>query len=319
MKEQRNISETLNRAQGSKKYRLLTDLWYFRHIYLFLLPAVIWYAIFAYYPMYGVLLAFKDFKYNLGILGSPWVGFKFFKAFLSDSNFFEVIRNTLSISVLKLICGFPAPIILALMLNEVIHSKFKRIVQTVSYLPHFVSWVVVATLLQKILSPNAGIINDIRMSFGKEPIFFMGDPNLFYPLIILSDIWKGVGWGSIIYLAALTNIDPTLYEAAEIDGAGRWSMIFRITLPCLTPTIGILLIMSLSGLLNAGFDQIYLLQTPSTLRVSEVLDTYVLKKGIRQGEFAYATAIGLFKSLISMMLIVTVNNISRRLTEISLW
>jgi putative aldouronate transport system permease protein len=319
MKLRRNKTSSISLSSTVNRKKTWTDVWRYRYIYLFLLPPLIWYLIFAYYPMYGVLLAFKDFKYNLGILGSPWVGLRYFKAFLSDSNFFEVIRNTLSISVLKLICGFPAPIILALMLNEVIHSKFKRVVQTVSYLPHFVSWVVVATLLQKILSPNAGIINDIRMSLGKEPIFFMGDPKLFYPLVVLSDIWKGVGWGSIIYLAALTNIDPTLYEAAEIDGAGRWSMIFRITLPCLAPTIGILLIMSLSGLLNAGFDQIYLLQTPSTLRVSEVLDTYVLKKGIRQGEFAYATAIGLFKSFISMILIVTVNNISRRLTEISLW
>lgn len=304
---------------GQNKRKLWDLVWEYRHIYLFLLPAVIWFLIFAYYPMYGVILAFKDFKYNLGILGSPWVGFRYFKAFLSDSSFFEVIRNTLSISVLKLVCGFPAPIILALMLNEVIHNKFKRVIQTVSYLPHFVSWVVVATLLQKILSPNAGIINDIRASLGKESIFYMGDPNLFYPLIVLSDIWKGVGWGSIIYLAALTNIDPTLYEAAEIDGAGRWSKIFRITLPSIAPTIGILLIMSLSGILNAGFDQIYLLQTPSTLRVSEVLDTYVLKRGIQQGEFAYATAIGLFKSFISMIIIITVNNISRRLTEISLW
>lgn len=313
------VSMSTSSLRDKERDKRWTAVWQHRHFYLFLLPAVIWYLVFCYYPMYGVILAFKDFKYNLGILGSPWVGFRYFKAFLTDSSFFEVIRNTLSISVLKLICGFPAPIILALMINEVIHSKFKKVVQTVSYLPHFVSWVVVATLLQKILSPNAGIVNDIRMSLGKDPIFFMGEPKLFYPLVVLSDIWKGVGWGSIIYLAAITSIDPTLYEAAEIDGAGRWSMIFRITLPCLAPTIGILLIMSLSGLLNAGFDQIYLLQTPSTLNVSEVLDTYVLKKGIRQGEFAYATAIGLFKSFISMILIIIVNNISRRLTEISLW
>jgi len=304
-------------ARNRKK--AIQRIWYFRHVYLFILPAIIWYLIFAYYPMYGVLLAFKDFKYNLGILGSPWAGLKYFKAFLADSSFYETIRNTLSISVLKLLFGFPAPIVLALMLNEVVHTKFKRVVQTISYLPHFVSWVVVVTLLQKILSPNAGFVNDLRIQLGMEPIFFMGMPSLFYPLVVISDIWKGVGWGSIIYLAALTNIDPTLYEAAEIDGAGRWSKIFKITLPCLAPTIGILLILSLSGILNAGFDQIYLMQTPSTLHVSEILDTYVLKKGIRQGQFSYATAIGLFKSVISMILIVTVNNISRKYTEISLW
>ena len=262
---------------GSSKLR---KIWYFRHIYLFLLPAIIWYLIFAYYPMYGILIAFKDFKYNLGILGSPWAGFKYFEQFLNDSSFYDVLRNTLSISALKLIFGFPAPLILALMLNAVMHGRLKRVFQTISYLPHFVSWVVVVTLLQKILSPNVGLINDIRYQMGLEPIFFMGKPELFYPLVVISDIWKGVGWGSIIYLAALTNIDPHLYEAAEIDGAGRWSKLFKITLPSLTPTIAILLIFSLSGILNAGFDQIWLMQTPATLSVSEILDTYVLKTGL---------------------------------------
>jgi len=304
---------------NTKKHKLLVKVWYYRHIYLFLLPAVVWYLVFAYYPMYGVLLAFKDFKYNLGIMGSPWVGLRYFKVFLSDSSFYEVIRNTLSISCLKLIFDFPAPIILALMLNGVIHSKFKRIVQTISYLPHFVSWVVVVTLMQKILSPNAGIINDIRYQMGLEPIFFMGKTELFYPLVVLSSMWKGIGWGSIIYLAALTNIDPNLFEAAEIDGAGRWSMLFKITLPCLLPTIAILLILNLSGILNAGFDQIYLMKTPSTSSVAEILDTYVLKLGLLDGQFSYSTAIGLFKSLISMILIITVNAISRKLSEVSLW
>ncbi|MCK8489922.1 ABC transporter permease subunit [Paenibacillus sp. MBLB2552] len=294
-------------------------VWYFRHIYLFLLPAIMWFLVFTYYPMYGILIAFKDFKYNLGILGSPWAGFKYFEQFLHDSSFYEVLRNTLSISALKLVFGFPAPLILALMLNAVMHEKIKRVFQTISYLPHFVSWVVVVTLLQKILSPNVGLINDIRYQMGLDPIFFMGKPELFYPLVIISDIWKGVGWGSIIYLAALTNIDPHLYEAAEIDGAGRWSKLFKITLPCLTPTIAILLIFSLSGILNAGFDQIWLMQTPATLGVSEILDTYVLKTGLQQGQLAYSTAIGLFKSAISLLLIVAVNHISRRVSEVSLW
>jgi putative aldouronate transport system permease protein len=205
------------------------------------------------------------------------------------------------------------------MMNAVMREKFKRWFQTISYLPHFVSWVVVVTLLQKILSPNVGLVNDIRDHMGLEPIFFMGMPSLFYPLVVISDIWKGVGWGAIIYLAALTNIDPHLYEAADIDGAGRWSKLFRITLPLLTPTIGILLIFSLSGILNAGFDQIWLMQTPATLSVSEILDTYVLKTGIQQGQFAYSTAIGLFKSLISLLLIVAVNNVSKRVSDVSLW
>ena len=297
----------------------LRKVWYFRHIYLFLLPAIIWFLVFAYYPMYGILIAFKDYKFNLGILGSPWAGFKYFEQFLHDSSFYEVLRNTLSISALKLVFGFPAPLILALMLNAVMHEKIKRVFQTISYLPHFVSWVVVVTLLQKILSPNVGLINDIRYQMGLDPIFFMGKPELFYPLVLISDVWKGVGWGSIIYLAALTNIDPHLYEAAEIDGAGRWSKLFKITLPCLTPTIAILLIFSLSGILNAGFDQIWLMQTPATLGVTEILDTYVLKTGLQQGQLAYSTAIGLFKSAISLLLIVAVNHISRRVSEVSLW
>lgn len=315
-----NIETSVARVPvNTKKHKLLVRIWYYRYIYLFLLPAFIWYAVLHYYPMYGALLAFKDFKYNLGIMGSPWAGLRFFKAFLTDSGFYDVIRNTLTISFLKLIFGFPAPIFLALMLNEVIHSKFKRVIQTISYLPHFVSWVVVVTILQKILSPNAGIINDIRVQMGLEPIFYMGKVELFYPLVILTSVWKGIGWGSIVYLSALTNIDPNLYEAAEIDGAGRWRKMASITLPSLTPTISILLIFSLSGILGAGFDQIYLMQTPATLKLSEILDTYVLKTGILQGQFSYSTAIGLFSSLVGMVLIVTVNTISRKLSETSLW
>ncbi|QTH44448.1 sugar ABC transporter permease [Cohnella sp. LGH] len=296
-----------------------TKVWGFRHIYLFMLPAIVWYLVFCYYPMYGILIAFKDFKYNMEIIGSPWAGFRYFEQFLNDSSFYSVLYNTLSISALKLVFGFPAPLILALMLNAVFRSKIKRIFQTISYLPHFVSWVVVVTLMQKILSPNVGLINDIREKMGLDPIFFMGMTSLFYPLVIISDIWKGVGWGSIIYLAALTNIDPHLYEAAEMDGAGRWSTLFKITLPCLTPTIGILLIFSLSGILNAGFDQIWLMQTPATISVAEILDTYVLKTGIQQGQFAYSTAIGLFKSAISLILIVIVNKVSKKVSDVSLW
>ncbi|MGO4108368.1 ABC transporter permease [Paenibacillus sp. YAF4_2] len=306
-------------AVKGKKNTTWSRVWSFRAAYLFMLPAVIWYLVFSYYPMYGILIAFKDFKYNLGIMGSPWEGLRYFKQFLNDSSFYTVLKNTLSISGLKLLFGFPAPLVLALMLNAVMRSKIKRIFQTISYLPHFVSWVVVVTLMQKILSPNVGLVNDIREKMGLDSIFFMGMPKLFYPLVLTSDIWKGIGWGSIIYLAALTNIDPHLYEAAEMDGAGRWSKLFKITLPTLVPTIGILLIFSLSGILNAGFDQIWLMQTPATLSVSEILDTYVLKTGIQQGQFAYSTAIGLFKSAISLVLIITVNKVAKKVSDVSLW
>lgn len=196
--------------QASVARTNLGRIWKFRHIYVFLLPAIVWYAIFCYYPMYGVLLAFKDYKFNLGILGSPWVGLKYFETFLTDSCFYIILKNTLAISLLKLICGFPAPILFALMINEVTHVKYKKVVQTLSYLPHFVSWVVVISLMQKLFSPYNGIVNDIRQMINPEAeaIFYLGEPAYFYPMVVGSDIWKGVGWGSIVYLAALRGIRP---------------------------------------------------------------------------------------------------------------
>ena len=307
-----------------KKHGTLYAMWKHRVFYLFLLIPIAWYLIFQYYPMFGLLLAFKEFKFNLGIIGSPWAssnGLKYFINFLRDSSFYGYIRNTVSISLLKLAFGFPAPIILALMLNSVTHQKFKRLTQTLSYLPYFINWVVVSALLVKILSPYGGLLNEIRRMIdpSAEMIFYLGEPRAFYPIVVISDIWKNIGWGSILYLSALTNVDPTLYEAAEIDGARRWRVLFNITLPSIYGTVGIMLILSFANVLNAGFDQIYLIQTPPTISVSEILDTYILKKGIRQGEFAYASAIGLFKSAITLILIILVNGVSRRFTEVSVW
>ncbi len=317
------MSKALSRRgrDYDSKMSLGERVWKYKAFYFFLLPAIIWYAIFCYYPMYGVLIAFKNFKFNLGILGSQWVGLRYFKNFLGDSYFWNIVKNTLLISVLKLVCGFPAPIILALFINEMRNLRYKKVVQTLSYLPHFVSWVVVVALLTKLLSPNNGAINELRHAINPDakPIFFLGEPGWFYPIVVLSDIWKNVGWGSIIYLAALTGIDPEQYEAAELDGANRWQKMGHITLPGIYPTIGILMILSLSGILNAGFDQIYLIQKPSTLHLSEVLDTYVLKRGLQQGQFSYSTAVGIFRSVVSMVLIVSVNAMSRRFSDVSLW
>lgn len=317
------MSKALSRRgrDYDSKMSLGERVWKYKAFYFFLLPAIIWYAIFCYYPMYGVLIAFKNFKFNLGILGSQWVGLRYFKNFLGDSYFWNIVKNTLVISVLKLVCGFPAPIILALFINEMRNLRYKKVVQTLSYLPHFVSWVVVVALLTKLLSPNNGAINELRHAINPDakPIFFLGEPGWFYPIVVLSDIWKNVGWGSIIYLAALTGIDPEQYEAAELDGANRWQKMRHITLPGIYPTIGILMILSLSGILNAGFDQIYLIQKPSTLHLSEVLDTYVLKRGLQQGQFSYSTAVGIFRSVVSMILIVSVNAMSRRFSDVSLW
>jgi len=291
-----------------------------RVIYLMLFPAVIWYLIFCYYPMYGVLLAFKDFKYNLGIIGSPWIGFRYFEQFLNQSMFWQVMRNTVVVSALKIVFCFPAPIILALMLNEVSKMRYKRIIQTFSYLPHFVSWVVVVSLLMIMLSPYGGVVNSIRtQQLGLEPIFYLGEKEYFYPLVLLSDIWKGVGWGTIIYLSAITSINNELYEAAICDGAGRFRCMWHITIPGILPTIGILFILNSGNILNAGFDQILLLQQPSNLEISQILDTYVLKVGIKEGRFGFATAIGLFKSVFSIILVLSTNWISKRATGISVW
>lgn len=306
-------------AVTSGRNILRKRIWYYRSAYLFLLPAVVWYVVFHYIPIYGLILGFKDFSFSKGILGSPWIGFRYFEDFLTDVEFYKVVRNTLTISISKLAFGFPAPIILALMLNEVRNGRFKKIIQTVSYLPHFISWVVVVTLMSKFLSPTSGLINEILINIGYEPVYFMGKKSLFLPLVIMSDIWKNIGWGSIIYLAALTNIDPSLYEAATIDGAGRWKSLVHITLPGLKPTIGILFIMSLAGVFNAGFDQLYLMQNPSVADVAEVLDTYVLRRGLLNGQFGYSTAVGLFQSIITLILIVSVNAASKKLTEVSLW
>ena len=288
--------------------------------YLFLLPAVIWYAVFCYYPMTGVIIAFKKFQYSLGIFGSHWVGFRYFEDFLADPNFWNIIRNTVVISLSKLTFNFPAPIILALMLNAIVrHNRFKRVIQTISYLPYFVSWIVVAALIQKFFSPTTGLLNDIRLSMGLEPIYYLAQRELFLPFIVLSDMWKGIGYGSIIYLAALTGIDPSLYEAANIDGANGAAKLWHITLPGIKPTIGIMFLLSVGGLFGANMEQILLLQTPPTFDVSEVIDTYVLKRGLNMNQFDYATAVGLFRSVLSLILVVVTNKVSKRLTGVSLW
>jgi putative aldouronate transport system permease protein len=269
--------------------------------------------------MYGALLAFKDYKYNLGILGSPWVGLKHFETFMSSPEFWVVMKNTTVISVLKLIFGFPAPILIALLLNELRGSKFKKIVQTMSYLPNFVSWVVVVSLMTVIFTPYGGAINNIRNQLGLDSVFFMGRKEFFYPMVVLSDIWKNAGWGSIIYLSALAGVSQELYEAATVDGAGHLKCTWHITLPSIKGTIGIMFIFAVGGILNAGFDQIILLQQPANNQISEILDTFVLKTGLNYGRFEYATAIGLFKSVFAFVLMFLTNKIAKKYMEVSIW
>lgn len=313
------LGRTDNSGKGAARSLLLKRIWQHRLIYVLILPCVVWLLVFCYYPMYGATLAFKDYSYNLGITGSPWVGFKHFQEFITSLEFWDVIKNTVIISGLKILIGFPAPIILALLLNEVRSSKFKRAVQTMSYLPNFVSWVVVVTLMTIVFSPYGGIVNDIRKSFGLESVFYMGQKESFYPMVVLSDIWKNAGWGSIIYLSALSGISPELYEAAILDGAGRLKCTWHVTLPCIRETIGIMFIFAVGGILSAGFDQILLLQQPANNLISEILDTYVLKTGLNYGRFEYATAIGLFKSLFSLVMMVGANSLTKKFMDVGIW
>ncbi|MCM2996950.1 ABC transporter permease subunit [Paenibacillus cellulositrophicus] len=292
----------------------------YRVLLLMMVPAVIYYIIFNYAPMYGVLLAFKDFKITQGILGSPWVGFKHFEMIFEDPYFYTVLRNTLIISVYKLLFGFPIPILFALMLSEITSTKFKRMVQTVSYLPHFISWVVLGGIFFTIFSLD-GPVNMIVHLFGGEKALFLADERYFRTILVVTSIFQGFGWGSIIYFAALSNIDPQLHEAAVMDGAGRFQRMFHISIPMLAPVIAIMLILSMSGILDAGFDQIFNMYNVKVYNVADIIDTYVYRKGLVEMDYSYATAVGLFKSVIALLLIVTVNTVVKRLggKEHALW
>lgn len=288
-----------------------------KYLQMMVLPWIVWLIIFNYIPMYGIIIAFKNFQLGTGIMGSSWVGFSHFQMFFNNPDFFNIMKNTLGISLGKLLIGFPAPIILALLLNELRSARFKKIVQSVSYLPHFISWVILSGMITRMLSSEGGYVNDLLVGIGlmKTPMMFLGKEAFFWPILILTDIWKGIGWGSIIYLAAISNINQNMYEAAAIDGANRLQRIMKITLPSIAPTIVILLIFSMSGILNAGFDQVYLLQNPLVLDVGEILDTYVYKVGIMQGRYSYSTAVGLFKSVVGFILIITTNWTAKKVSK----
>lgn len=282
------------------------------------MPAVILLFIFNYMPMLGIQIAWKDYNFADGIWGSPWAGWKYF-SFLYRADFWLILRNTLIIALLKFITGFPAPIVLALLINRLQRERFKKVIQTFVYLPHFLSWVVVAGMLQAMLAYEGGLFNSFSAIFGASPIHFLGRKELFYPIVVLSSLWKEVGWGTIMYLAALTKVDPELYEAAVMDGAGEWKQTLHITLPSLVPVISILLVLSMPGLISAGFDQIYLLQNAYNLDISEVIDTYVLRLGLLNTQFSYTTAIGIFTSVTGTVLLLLSNFISRKMGGEGIW
>ncbi|MCY9660692.1 ABC transporter permease subunit [Paenibacillus chondroitinus] len=278
----------------------------YRVLYFMLLPGLLYFLVFHYIPIYGVVLAFKNFKIMQGIMASPWVGFDHFEKVFADPNFYRVLNNTLIISLYKIVFAFPIPIIFALLLSEITRERFKKLVQTISYLPHFMSWVILAGIFISIFSLN-GPMNAIVKLFGGDPVLFMADDRYFRSILVLTDIYQGFGWGSIVYFAAIAGIDPQLQEAAIMDGANRFKRIIYITLPMLLPVISIMLILRMAHVLDAGFDQIFNMYNPKVYGVSDILDTFVYRKGLLETNYSYATAVGLFKSVVALVLIVLVN------------
>ena len=289
-----------------------------RYLYLMVLPGFLTLLVFHYFPMYGILVAFKDYSAVQGIWNSPWVGFKYFNTFFHDPMAYRVLRNTLLLGIYSLIWSFPAPIILALLFNELRNKYFKKFVQTVSYFPHFISVVIVAGMLKEFTARD-GLFNQILAFFGKEPIMFLLEPEYFRTIFIASGIWQGVGFGTIIYLAAMSGIDPTLYDVAEVDGAGRWKKVVHITWPCIRPTTIILLIFSIGGILGTDFQKIILLYSPETYSVADVIGSYVYRQGILGAQYEYTTAIGLFMSVVSFIILYIANWVSRKVSETSLF
>ncbi|MFK7692042.1 ABC transporter permease [Paenibacillus sp. HJGM_3] len=305
-------------AKKRSAWGLLTDIRKNKLLYVMLLPVLLFYVIFHYVPMYGAIIAFKDFSPRLGIWGSDWAGFEHFETFFTGAYFWRTIKNTILISLYELLFGFPAPIILALLLNEVRNSMFKRTVQTVTYLPHFISLVVICGII-KDFTVSDGVINDIIAFFGGERVTLLLEPEWFRTIYVSSGIWQHIGWGTIIFLAALSGIDQEQYEAARMDGAGRWKQMLHITLPGLMPTIVILLILNVGRMMNVGFEKIILLYNPGTYSTADVISSYVYRVGLQDFNYSFSSAVGLFNSVINFVLVVFSNWLSRRLNDTSLW
>ncbi|MCM3111924.1 ABC transporter permease [Lederbergia lenta] len=308
--------KSIAKLQAKKRNKKILQNW---QLYLFILPALLYFVVFHYVPMYGVQIAFKDFVPSLGIWGSEWVGFEHFIRFFDSYYFWDLIKNTLQISVYELAVGFPLPIILALALNEAKDGSYKRTVQTVTYAPHFISVVVMAGMIIAFLSPTTGLLNHFIQWLGFEPIPFMSDPKWFKTVYVFSGVWQSTGWGTIIYLAALSGVDPQHHEAAIVEGASRLQRIWYINIPAIVPTMIILLIMNVGNLLAMGFEKILLLQNPLNLESSNVIATFVYQAGLLDAQYSFASAVGLFNSVINAILLITVNQIAKKRSETSLW
>ncbi len=299
--------------------RIRIDLKLNWDLYLLILPVVLYFVFFCYYPMYGAQIAFRDYRATRGFWGSEWVGLEHFIRFFSGAYVKRLLVNSFEISFWSLVFGFPMPIVLALMLNEINNKAFKKTVQLVTYAPHFLSTVVIVGMLNSFLSTDAGLFNQVLKALGHEPVTFLINPGMFKPIYILSGIWQGTGYGSIVYLAALSGIDSTLYEAAMVDGASRWQRLIHITLPCLLPTVVIMLILNCSSILSVGFDKAFLMQNDLNMAESDVISTYVYRSGLLKADFSFASAVGLFNSVVSFVMVMLVNFIARRVGETSLF
>lgn len=303
----------------SIRKRVANNIWQNRYIYMMVIPVLVYMVLFKYLPMYFLRASFYDYKLLKGFEGSKYVGLKWFDRLLSSPELWQYIRNTLTLNSLSLLICFPMPMVFALLLNEVHNKPYKKIVQTVSYMPHFISTVVLVSMINNILSPSLGTLAKIYKLMGKTPINFLSNPDYFYGINIVSGVWQTVGWNAIIYISAISSIDQTLYEAARIDGANRWKQTLYVTIPGILPTFVLLLIMQIGQMLNCVFDKIYLLQNTLNLRVSEMLPTYVYKVGIESQKYGLATAGGLFNSVLSVILVLIANAISKKVSDISLF
>lgn len=300
-----------------KKMKSIKKNWL---LYVFLLPALIYILVFSYYPMYGMQIAFKRYTFSAGITGSKWVGLFWIEKFLTSPRFWDILKNTMVLSVYSLLAGFPLPIALALVLNNVKNMKWKKFAQTVTYMPHFISTVVLVSMMALFFSPSSGFVNTILTWFGGDGnTYFMGMPQYFPHMYVWSGVWQSMGWNSIIYLAALSGVDPALHEAAKIDGANKFKRVWHIDLPSILPTIIILLIMSCGSLVGVGYEKVYLMQNGINMEVSEVISTYVYKMGLEQQQYSFSTAIGLLNNVVNFTLLLIVNKIADKVSGVALW
>lgn len=321
------LQEAVIEAQEAQRYRSADGrlVRFYDHIkrewqiYLMLLPTIIWFIVFLYKPMYGLQIAFKDYSIFRGVANSPWVGLEHFQTLFSNDQFLRAIGNTIKISALNLLFGFPAPIILALMFNEVLHATYKRTAQTIVYLPHFISSVIIAGIVITAFSPTAGIVNTFLGWLGLDPVYFLTRPEWFRPIFVGTGIWQEAGFGSIVFLAAIAGVNPSLYESAVVDGANRWQMMWKITIPSILPTILIMLIIRIGNVMEVSFELVILLYQPATYETADVVNTWIYRQGLQSGQYDLAAAGGLFNAAVAFVLVMTANTLSRRFSRTSLW